>query len=259
MKTSFSVDTRPSKLEAPEAPATLPTPPAPQPPPPPPAAVATPFGPVALPTPAAPATPLWMSRAGAGGGWAADARFTRAPAAMRTFSTIWVASSFKPLATPMRGLATKSTAPSSSAFIVTSPPRSVNVEIITTGVGRRRIRRPRKSMPSIRGISTSSVITSGSRSRIISRATIGSFAVPTHSMSGCRLMISASRLRTRAESSTTTTRINLFVMFTQPVAPDAAPFRRGRPNRPRRFARFAPHCRGAPASAATQDAHGRGA
>ncbi len=31
---------------------------------------------------------------------------------------------------------------------------------MTTGIGRRRIRRPKKSMPSIRGISTSSVMTS---------------------------------------------------------------------------------------------------
>eukprot|EP01034_Spumella_vulgaris_P042767 gene42767-53060_t len=57
-----------------------------------------------------------------------------------------------------------------SAFIVTSAPRSVSVEIITTGMGRKRISRPRKSMPSIRGISTSKVITSGLSSRIISRA-----------------------------------------------------------------------------------------
>ena len=66
-------------------------------------------------------------------------------------------------------------------------------------------------MPSMRGISTSSVITSGFISRIISRATSGSLAVPMHSMSRWRLMISASRLRTRAESSTTMTRIFLFI------------------------------------------------
>jgi hypothetical protein len=56
---------------------------------------------------------------------------------------------------------------------VTSAPRSVSVDTITTGIGRSRIS-GRKSMPSMRGISTSSVITSGLRSRIISRATSGS-------------------------------------------------------------------------------------
>ena len=138
-------------------------------------------------------------------------RCTCALAAMRIFSTISVASCCKPLATPMRGLATKSTAPSSSARMVTSAPRSVNVEIISTGIGRRRIKRPKKSIPSMRGISTSRVMTSGLSSRIISRATNGSLAVPIHSMSPWRLMISASRLRTNAESSTTITRVLLFM------------------------------------------------
>ena len=45
----------------------------------------------------------------------------------------------RPSATPILGLATKSTAPSSSARSVTSAPRSVSVETITTGIGRRRI------------------------------------------------------------------------------------------------------------------------
>jgi hypothetical protein len=128
-------------------------------------------------------------------------------AAMRTLSVMSSASLRRPSATPIFGLATKSTAPSSSARSVTSAPRSVSVETITTGVGRRRISLPRKSMPSMRGISTSSVITSGFVLRIISRAMKGSAAAPTHSMSGCRLMISASRPRTSAESSTTTTRV----------------------------------------------------
>ena len=110
-----------------------------------------------------------------------------------------------PSATPILGLATKSTAPSSSALSVTSAPRSVSVETITTGIGRRRIRRDRKSSPSMRGISTSSVMTSGLRLRIISRATSGSEAAPMHSMSIWRLMISVRMERTSAESSTTTT------------------------------------------------------
>ncbi|SUY92046.1 Uncharacterised protein [Comamonas terrigena] len=150
--------------------------------------------------------------AGAMAGRAAGtARCTWATAATRILSTIWLARSCRPLATPTRGLATKSTAPSSSARMVTSAPRSVSVEIISTGMGRRRIRRPRKSIPSMRGISTSSVITSGLSSRIISRAINGSLAVPMHSISLCRLMISASRLRTSAESSTTITRIFLLI------------------------------------------------
>ena len=94
-----------------------------------------------------------------------------ARAAMRIFSVMSPASERSPSLTPIFGLATKSTAPSSRARIVTSAPRSVSVETITTGIGRRRISLPRKSMPSMRGISMSSVITSGSRLRIISRAT----------------------------------------------------------------------------------------
>ncbi len=132
---------------------------------------------------------------------------TRAFEAVRTFSVISSASCFRPSATPILGLATKSIAPSSSAFSVTSAPRSVSVDTITTGIGRRRISLDRKSMPSMRGISTSSVMTSGFRLRIISRAANGSLAEPTHSMSVWRLMISVSRLRTSAESSTTTTRV----------------------------------------------------
>jgi len=67
-------------------------------------------------------------------------------------------------------LVTKSTAPSSSALKVTSEPRSVNDEIISTGIGRARISLSRNSSPLILGISTSSVITSGFRSRTMSRA-----------------------------------------------------------------------------------------
>src|SRR5213592_4088552 len=91
--------------------------------------------------------------------------------ATRILSVMSSASWRSPSDTPIFGFATKSTAPSSSARSVTSAPRSVSVETITTGIGRSRISLPRKSMPSIRGISTSSVITSGSRVRIISRAT----------------------------------------------------------------------------------------
>ena len=155
-----------------------------------------------------------------------DARRTDACAAMRSLAVRSAASARRPSAMPTLGLATKSTAPSSSARKVACAPRSVSVDTITTGIGRRRIRRSRKSSPSMRGISTSSVITSGSRSRISSRAMSGSLAVPMHCRSASRLMISASRLRTSAESSTTRTRIG-------------AISRTGPPNRPRRPPRAA--------------------
>ena len=110
-------------------------------------------------------------------------RLICAAAAIRTLSTICADNSLNPSATPIRGLATKSTAPNSNAFIVTSAPRSVSVEIMTTGMGRKRINLPKKSMPSMRGISISNVNTSGFSSRIISRAIKGSLAEPMHSIS----------------------------------------------------------------------------
>src|SRR5688572_23587622 len=76
---------------------------------------------------------------------------------------------------------------------------------MTTGIGRSRIRFSRKVMPSMRGISTSSVMTSGLRLLIFSRAAYGSLAVPTTWMSGARMSIALRSLRTRAESSTTRT------------------------------------------------------
>ncbi len=61
---------------------------------------------------------------------------------------------------------------------------------MTTGMGRRRIRLRRKVSPSMRGISTSSVSTSGLSWRIISRATWASLAQPTTSMPGSPRRIS---------------------------------------------------------------------
>lgn len=110
---------------------------------------------------------------------------------------------------PGFGFDTKSTAPSSSARRVTSDPRSESDETMITGVGRRRISRSRKSMPSMRGISTSSVITSGLNRRIISRATIGSGATPTTSRSGSAPITSFRTWRTSAESSTIRTRVRV--------------------------------------------------
>jgi hypothetical protein len=134
-------------------------------------------------------------------------RLTRALAAIRILSAISREASFRPWLIPSFGLVTKSTAPNSNALRVTSAPRSVSVDTITTGIGRSRMIFSRKSSPSILGISTSSVSTSGSRLRIISRAWWRSLAAPIASMSGCALIIELRRLRTNAESSTTSTLI----------------------------------------------------
>src|SRR5690606_17254390 len=102
-------------------------------------------------------------------------------------------------------------APSSSARNVVSPPRSVSDDTITTGIGRSRMSFSRKSSPSIRGISTSSVRTSGLCCLISSRATSGSGATATTSISAWLLMISVIKPRTSAESSTQRTRILLII------------------------------------------------
>ncbi|CFN82244.1 Uncharacterised protein [Bordetella pertussis] len=122
--------------------------------------------------------------------------------------------SINPSRIPSLGLVTKSIAPSSSARSVISPPRSVSDDTITTGMGRSRISFSRKSRPSMRGISTSSVSTSGLCFLISSRATSGSGAVATTSMSGWLLMISVIRPRTSAESSTHKTLI-FFILATR--------------------------------------------
>ena len=77
------------------------------------------------------------------------------------FSTISAAYSVIPCATPSFGFAIKSTAPNSNARSVASAPRSVSVEIITTGVGIAFIITSKNRSPSTFGISMSRVITSG--------------------------------------------------------------------------------------------------
>ena len=120
------------------------------------------------------------------GVWAAS--FARD--AVRIFSAIISLYASIPSRMPSCGLVTKSTAPSSSARRVISEPLPVRDDTITTGIGRRRINFSRKSMPSMRGISTSSVSTSGLYFLIKSRATSGSGAVATISISLWLLMIS---------------------------------------------------------------------
>lgn len=140
-----------------------------------------------------------------------------ARAAPLIFSTISWPLSTRPRLRSSFGLVTKSTAPSSNACNVISDPRSVSDESMITGMGRRRMSLPRKSSPSIRGISTSRVSTSGLCCLINSRATSGSGAVATISISSSLLTISVTSLRINAESSTQRTRIaRLAVMLTMP-------------------------------------------
>jgi hypothetical protein len=83
-----------------------------------------------------------------------------------TVSRIIIRDSVRWSATPMRGFRMTSTAPASSACISVSEPSSVSDEHMTTGTGHCSMILRRKVMPSMRGISTSSVMTSGSSSLI---------------------------------------------------------------------------------------------
>src|ERR1035438_3284615 len=137
---------------------------------------------------------------------------TRACAAPRTLVHISSEKSRSVPATSTFGLDTKSTAPSSSARSVVCAPRSVSEDTMMTGIGRRRIRLDRKVSPSMRGISTSSVSTSGFSALIRSRAISGSLAAPTTSISAHSLSISVSIWRTSEESSTISTRTFLLIL-----------------------------------------------
>ena len=66
------------------------------------------------------------------------------------------------------------------------------------------------SMPSIRGISRSSVTTSGRNSSTFFSANAPSMAVPTTSICGSRAKMLGISFRISAESSTTKTRITFF-------------------------------------------------
>ncbi len=90
-----------------------------------------------------------------------DGAPSRAAAAPFTVSQICACASAIWSATPIRGFRMMSTAPASSAWSSVSDPSSTSDEHITTGTGCWLISRRRKVMPSIRGISTSSVMTSG--------------------------------------------------------------------------------------------------
>jgi hypothetical protein len=154
------------------------------------------------------------SAEGAGGGEAGRGagsgpwRRTRAAAAARTFCARPCRNSPTEYGPP--GLASTSTAPVSSAWTAIRQEVWASELMTTTGSGWYCISLRRNVSPSMRGISISSVSTSGASEMILSRATYGSGAVPTISMSGSSLKASARILRTIAESSTINTRIFRF-------------------------------------------------
>ncbi len=95
----------------------------------------------------------------------------RAPAAAFTASQMRMRDSARCSATPIFGFRITSTAPASRACNRVSDPASVSEEHITTGIGCWAISLRRKVMPSMRGISTSRVMTSGISSWIRRAAT----------------------------------------------------------------------------------------
>src|SRR5690554_5649498 len=108
------------------------------------------------------------------------------------------------------GLHNTSTAPSSSARSAFSLPWGVSELITITGRGMYFINFPRNVRPSILGISRSRVMTSGRSCTILSRATYGSQAVATTSMSYIFDSSFERICRTTAESSTIRTLITGF-------------------------------------------------
>lgn len=137
--------------------------------------------------------------------WASGRRLSRAGLARLAARTAWMMSllaSCRNVLSPMRGLVTMPAAPAANACMVVSAPCSVSVEQITTGVGRSAMILRRKVTPSMRGISTSSTITSGQSCFIFSRANTGSGAVPVTVTPGAPFSTDVRTCRTTAESST---------------------------------------------------------
>ena len=122
---------------------------------------------------------------------------------------------------PSFGLVMMLTAPAASAAIEVSAPDSASVEQMTTGVGRSDMIFFRNVMPSMRGISMSSTITSGHCACMRAMARIGSATAAMTSMSGSRVSKDATTCRTTAESSTTITLIR--VTSIAPVHPIQQP------------------------------------
>jgi hypothetical protein len=132
---------------------------------------------------------------------AAGRRRTRAAAAPRTVSSNTRAESVKKSFNPLLGLATMSTAPSSSARMPRSVPRRAIPEQMTTGIGSVSMILRRQVIPSIPGMCTSSTTTSGRVRLIFSSAMSASAAVVTAIPPWARM--AESTCRTSAESSTT--------------------------------------------------------
>ena len=104
-------------------------------------------------------------------------------------------------------LSTKSMAPISSPRMVTAAPSVVCELRSRTGVGQSCMMRRRASSPSIRGIFTSRVITSGCSAQALANPSFPSDAVPTTSMPGSAASMRVRACRTKVESSMTRTRI----------------------------------------------------
>ena len=111
---------------------------------------------------------------------------------------------------PSFGFVMISTAPFASAASATSEPAPVRVEQMTTGIGCWLMSLSRNVKPSIRGISMSSVMTSGGCALIRSTATYGSAATAMTSICGSVSRSSFNDCLTKAESSTMRTRMCLF-------------------------------------------------
>ena len=111
------------------------------------------------------------------------------------------------------GLATTSIAPRLRACNDVLEPSSVSVEHMTTGVGRSVMIFFKKVMPSMRGISTSRVMTSGQSFSIFAWVNIGSWAEPITSMPVTPSSISVSTFLTTAESSIINTRIAILTRY----------------------------------------------
>jgi len=126
-----------------------------------------------------------------------------APAAALTVATRrwpWLCRwSFKPEV----GFSTISNAPACNASIVVGAPWVVKVEQMMTGVGRVLMIWRKKVMPSMRGISTSSTITSGHSFSMARMANSGSEWAPISSMPASADSSEPTTCRTTAESSTT--------------------------------------------------------
>ena len=124
-----------------------------------------------------------------------------------TFSVSSCATELIPPDREVDGFRTKSTAPRSSACRVSSAPFCACALSTMIGVGLMAMIRRMASSPPMPGISRSSVMTSGFSLSSFGSANSACAAVATTVISGSAVRISEAILRTRAESSTTMTRI----------------------------------------------------